>query len=290
VGVLLELVVGVNRLFPRPRIYGRESDEAYSQWEYDTGRAIFREHFGAERLREARVLDVGCGLGGKTAWYAEAGARSVTAIDLAWDHVRQTARFARARGQEARIHVARADAMRLPFADGTFDLVTANDSMEHFADPQAALGELARVLRPGGSLCLYFTPYRSPLGSHLYDHVKIPWCQVLLPRPLLYATLARAVRDEERARGGADADARAEARCQEIVRYFENDVNGITVRRFGAILAATPRLRSRRIHYEPPKFKFLRPLLRLPPLREYLAGLVFADLERVQAVSPPGRR
>lgn len=285
--LLLECVVAVNRIFPRPRIYGRESEEAYSQWEYDTGRDIFTRHFGAERLRGARVLDVGCGLGGKTAWYAEAGARDVIAVDLAWDHARQTARYAASRGQADRIHVARADAMRLPFADGAFDLVTANDSMEHFADPQAALVELARVLRPGGSLCLYFTPYRSPLGSHLYDHVKIPWCQMVLPRPLLYATLGRAVRDEERAKGGttADADARATTRYAEIVRYFENDVNGITVRRFADIVERTPALRARHVHYEPPKFKFLRPLLRVPPLREYLAGLVFADLERVPSTA-----
>lgn len=284
-GLLLEFVVGINRLFPRPRIYGRESEAAYSQWEYETGRDIFVQHFGAERLRGARVLDVGCGLGGKTAWYAEAGARTVVAVDLAWDHVAQTARYARERGQGERIHVARADAMRLPFADGQFDLVTANDSMEHFADPQAALAELSRVLRPGGSLCLYFTPYRSPLGSHLYDHVKIPWCQVVLPRPLLYATLERTLRDEERARGGADADARAAERYRETVRYFEQDVNGITVRRFGEIVAATPGLRPRRVHYEPPKYKFLRPLLRVPPLREYLAGLVFADLERLPSTA-----
>ena len=282
-GILLEVVVRLNRLFPRPRIYGRESEDAYSQWEYDTGKPIFLEHFGAEVLRDAVVLDVGCGMGGKTAWYAEAGVRRVVGIDLAWAHVRQSAHFARLRGVQSRTAYARADAMHLPFADGTFDVVTANDSMEHFADPAAALHELSRVLRPGGRLCLYFTPYRSPLGSHLYDHVKIPWCQLVLSRPLLYATLERSVREEERARGGADADERATARYREIVRYFENDVNGITVRRFGAILRAESTLRVREMHYEPPKYKFLRPLLRVPPLREYLAGLVFADLERVDA-------
>jgi ubiquinone/menaquinone biosynthesis C-methylase UbiE len=281
VGILLEAVVRVNRLFPRPRIGGRESDDAYSQWEYDTGRDIFVQHFGAEGLRDRRLLDVGCGMGGKTVWYAEAGSRSVIGVDLLPRHARQSARFAALRGQQARVHVAVADAMRLPFADASFEVVTANDSMEHFADPAAALAELARVLRPGGHLYLYFTPYRSPLGSHLYDHVKIPWCQLVLTKPLLYGTLERSVRDAERAAGGDDVEARATARYREIVRYFENDVNGITVRRFHDIVATQPALRARAVRYEPPKFKFLRPLLRLPPLREYLAGLVFADLERV---------
>lgn len=290
-GLALELVYAVNRVFPSPRIGGRESQDAYSQWEYDTGKAIFTEHFGTAVLQGATMLDVGCGLGGKTAWYAEAGAREVLGVDLAWEHVRQSRRFAAARGQEGRIRIARASAMQLPFRDAAFDLVTANDSMEHFADPAAALRELARVLRPGGRLCLYFTPYRSPLGSHLYDYVKIPWCNVVLSKPVLYGTLERAIRDAERARGGADADTRAAEKYAETVRYYENDVNGITVRRFGDILAATPEFHSRKIHYEPPKFKFLRPLLGIPPLREYLAGLVFADLERTATAlsAPPGR-
>src|SRR5512139_236693 len=97
-GVLLEIVVQLNRLFPRPRIYGRESVDAYSQWEYETGKQIFLDHFGPEVLRDATVLDVGCGMGGKTAWYAEAGVQRVVGIDLAWAHVLQSARFARQRG------------------------------------------------------------------------------------------------------------------------------------------------------------------------------------------------
>jgi len=280
VGLWLESVVLVNRLLPRPRIGGRESDDAYSQWEYDTGREIFTEHFGTEALPGAELLDVGCGLGGKTAWYAESNAQRVVGVDIAADHVRQSLRFLRTRGQSERAFVTRADAMRLPFADAAFDVVTANDSMEHFADPAAALQELARVLRPGGRLFLYFTPYRSPLGSHLYDYVRIPWCQVVLSRPTLYATLERAIHEAERRAGGPDVESRAAARYREVVRYFEQDVNGITVRRFGEIVERTPELHVRRIHYEPPKFKFLRPLLALPLLREYLSGLVFADLER----------
>ncbi|MFQ5601301.1 MAG: class I SAM-dependent methyltransferase [Candidatus Krumholzibacteriia bacterium] len=279
--LLVEAVVRINRLFPRPNVGGRESDEAYSQWEYDVGRQVFLEHFGAQLLQGARMLDVGCGMGGKTVWYAESGAASVFGIDLEMRHAAQSARFAASRKVADRVHIAVGDAMRMPFADGEFTVVTANDSMEHFADPAAALRELGRVLKPGGRLYIYFTPYRSPLGSHLYDHVKIPWCQIVLPRKVLYATLERAVLDEERAKGGDDADARAERRYREIVEYFENCVNGITVGRFHEILAAEPTLRPRKIHYVVPKFGFLRPLTHVPGLREYFAGLVFADLERV---------
>jgi SAM-dependent methyltransferase len=160
-------------------------------------------------------------------------------------------------------------------------VVTANDSLEHFAAPAEALHELGRVLRPGGRLFLYFTPYKSPLGSHLYDHVKIPWCQLLLSRRLLYGTLARAVQDEERARGGSDIEARAAQRTREIIAYFEGNVNRITVRRFQEILRAEPSLAARRVHYTVPRFHFLQPLLAWPLAREFLAGLVFADLERV---------
>ncbi len=42
------------------------------------------------------------------------------------------------------------DALDLPFANGTFDRVIASEVLEHIADDRAAMGELARVLRPGG--------------------------------------------------------------------------------------------------------------------------------------------
>lgn len=280
---VVEAVVRINRLFPRPNVGGRESDDAYSEWEYEVGRTVFEKHFGAARLSGARLLDVGCGMGGKTAWYAESGATRVVGVDLERRHVVQSARFAHRRGVASRLSLVQADAMRLPFADASFSVLTANDSMEHFADPAAALREFGRVLCPGGRLYLYFTPWRSPLGSHLYDHVKIPWCQLLLPKAVLYPTLERAVRDEECGRGGADAEARASRRYREIVDYYENCVNHITIRRFHRIVAAEAAFRCLDVHYVVPKFRFLQPLLRLPGLREYLSGLVFADLERTEA-------
>jgi len=277
----LEAVIALNRLFPKPRIYGRESEEAYSQWEYEVGRDVFTRHFGAEVLQDAEMLDVGCGMGGKTVWYAEAGARHVTGIDIDPQHAGPAGRFVADRGWGEKVRIVCGAAMRMPFPDGSFSVVTANDSMDHFADPAAALHELARVLVPGGHLYLYFTPWRSPLGSHLYDHVKIPWCNVVLPRRLLYGTLERSVLEAEQRQGGDDVAQRAQARYREIVRYYENDINGITVQRFHDIVDAEARMQACRITYVVPKFGFLKPLTAVPWLREYFAGLVFADLQRV---------
>ncbi len=58
-GLLLVAMVWLNRRLPSAALERRESDDAYSLWEYETGRRIFTEHFGdpAAALRElARVL------------------------------------------------------------------------------------------------------------------------------------------------------------------------------------------------------------------------------------------
>ena len=52
-----------------------------------------------------------------------------------------------------------ADVTDLPFADGEFDLVVSSISLHHWDHPESAVGELARVLRPGGRLVIYDFPF-----------------------------------------------------------------------------------------------------------------------------------
>lgn len=100
------------------------------------------------QARPARVLDVGCGDGRLVSLYA---APEVVCVDSSAAAVEATA----ARGLDARL----ADATGLPFQDGTFDVVTANHVLYHLPDPEAAIAEIARVLRPGGRfLGIYGTP------------------------------------------------------------------------------------------------------------------------------------
>jgi len=96
-----------------------------------------------------RVLDAGCGTGYGAEMLAAAGAASVIGVDVAAAVV-EAAR-ARAGG---RLAFERADVARLPYDDGSFDLVTCFEVIEHVPDPGAVLGELRRVLAPDGVLAV----------------------------------------------------------------------------------------------------------------------------------------
>jgi len=104
-----------------------------------------------------RLLDLGCGFGRHAFEAARRGAH-VVAVDLAPDELETAvATFVamRAGGElavDVRTLAVRADARRLPFADGAFDRVIASEVLEHIPDDGPALAELARVLRPGGLL------------------------------------------------------------------------------------------------------------------------------------------
>jgi SAM-dependent methyltransferase len=101
---------------------------------------------GAVKARVGAILDVGCGAGTNLELLAERfpGAR-LHGIDVE----RAPLRFCRA---DRGLPVAQADALHLPFASGSFDVVAALDALEHLPDDGAALREIHRVCRPGGTL------------------------------------------------------------------------------------------------------------------------------------------
>ena len=96
------------------------------------------------------VLDVATGAG-HTALALAPHVGRVVATDLTPEMLAETSRLARERGLP-NVEVRPADAEALPFADDAFDLVTCRLAFHHFAHPEVAVAELARVLRPGGVL------------------------------------------------------------------------------------------------------------------------------------------
>lgn len=88
-------------------------------------------------------LDVGCGDGGSSGVYLQAKAHSYVGVDVS----RQAVELAASRGLDARVIE---DASSLPFPDGSFDVVVCLEVLEHMFEPQLAVHEAVRVLKPGG--------------------------------------------------------------------------------------------------------------------------------------------
>jgi SAM-dependent methyltransferase len=117
-----------------------------------------------ERLRVGagdRLLDLGCG-GGRHAFEAMRRGAAVVAIDSDAAEIKDAATLMSA--MEADDQVTRVgggtgealvgDALTLPFPEGTFDRVIAAEVLEHIPADRLAIGELARVLRPGGTMAV----------------------------------------------------------------------------------------------------------------------------------------
>jgi SAM-dependent methyltransferase len=106
-----------------------------------------------------RVLDLGCGAGRHAFEMYRRGA-DVIAFDQDADElarVRELFAAMRDAGEVplgAAADVKQGDALNLPFADGEFDRVVAAEVLEHIPEDEAAITELARVVRPGGTLAV----------------------------------------------------------------------------------------------------------------------------------------
>jgi len=113
--------------------------------------------------RGKTVLDVGCGGGFMTEAVARRGAH-VTGIDPAGEAIAAARRHAEAEGLTIAYHEGVGEA--LPFGDAAFDIVLCCDALEHVADLERVLDEIARVLVPGG-LFLFDTINKNRIASFL---------------------------------------------------------------------------------------------------------------------------
>jgi demethylmenaquinone methyltransferase/2-methoxy-6-polyprenyl-1,4-benzoquinol methylase len=127
--------------------------------------------------RPGRVLDVATGTAGVALMVARRTGADVTGVDLTEEMVRRgRARVVGSGERRVRLAVGRAE--RLPFPDATFDALTFTYLLRYVADPAATLRELARVVRPGGTVAsLEFAVPRPPVWLptwRVYTRVVLP--------------------------------------------------------------------------------------------------------------------
>jgi demethylmenaquinone methyltransferase/2-methoxy-6-polyprenyl-1,4-benzoquinol methylase len=137
-----------------------------------------------------RVLDACCGTGDLAVAAERRGGR-VVGLDFSEKMLE------RARRKSGAIEWVQGDALALPFGDGEFDAATVGFGVRNLADLEAGLGELARVLRPGGKLAvLEITRPRGVLRPffRLWFDVLVPIAGRVLPGGEAYTYLPASVR------------------------------------------------------------------------------------------------
>jgi tocopherol O-methyltransferase len=208
----------------------------------------------------ARVLDLGCGIGGSALYFAEKYGSRVEGITLSPVQARRAGERAAARGLAGRASFAVADGQRLPFADASFDLVWALESAEHIPDRKRLVSECARVLRPGGALvvatwCRRGQPPPSRRGRTLLRAIRwayeLPeWVPSRRYQEVAVRAGLEAVRGEDWSRSVAPFWGAVLRRSLTLTGLFGVLRAGwVTIRGAGAILAMMQAYRSQVIEY-----------------------------------------
>ena len=100
------------------------------------------------------IIDVGCGIGGSTLHLAQKFGSQATGITLSPVQASRAKERAMEAGLDNRVRFEVANALEMPFADNSFDLVWSLESGEHMPDKHKFLAECYRVLKPGGKMIL----------------------------------------------------------------------------------------------------------------------------------------
>jgi demethylmenaquinone methyltransferase / 2-methoxy-6-polyprenyl-1,4-benzoquinol methylase len=146
-----------------------------------------------------RALDIGCGTGELARQVARHyGRMRVFATDFTSAMLRKASRAFATSRSNARLAAGRATALRLPFSDGAFDLVTNAFVARNLSDLGRALAEMRRVLRPGGVLLtLEITEPNSPTFGrwfHAYFDRVVPALGALVQSAGPYRYLPESLR------------------------------------------------------------------------------------------------
>jgi SAM-dependent methyltransferase len=199
--------------------------------------------------RGMRIVDVGCGSGETLSLMHAAidGDGSVTGLDLAWAHV------CAARAQlPASTLIVQADALRLPLAPASADLVWCMNTINHLREPTAAIAQLHGLLCPGGRIAL--------AQSALLPEMYFAW------------------------------DARLEQVVNGAVREYYRERYGVDERALTAVRALVGLLRKAGLSHVSARTFLIERLSPLGPADEtYLREAIFRDTwgERLRPFLPP---
>jgi len=153
-------------------------------------------------LRGRDVLDFGSGYGGRTVDYARiSGAKRVFGVEPIERPIALAKEYAASRGV-SNVDFRVCGTTTIPMEQGTVDVVVSYDVLEHVESPPASVGELWRVLRPGGRAYLVFPVYFGARSHHLDYITTLPGLHWLFSATTLVRAVNSILADDETNRFG----------------------------------------------------------------------------------------
>ncbi len=255
-----------------------EGKKTYSEWQYEKGIdtiKFYLKHTSMDEMfKNKDVLDIGCGAGGKTVFYASQNVKSITGIEILSKYKNEAESLAKKYNVNDKFKFVSADASVMPFENESFDTIIMNDAMEHVDEPEKVLEECFRVLKKDGKLYLNFPPYNHPYGAHLSDAIGIPWVHVLFSEKTLINTYKELVKNLP------DGKDRIEFRIDKRddgTEYFSY-INKMSIKRYQKILNNSKF--TVEYYKEEPLRNLFKHLAKLPFIKEYLVKMVVCVLKK----------
>ena len=270
-----------NKIFPavqHPFNMANDGSQTYAEWQFAKGAdtiACYRELYSGEEMFAGKtVLDMGCGAAGKSLYYLSLGTSSVTGVDIVTHYQNEALDFAQRLGYGDRFQFVCASATDLPFDDNSFDVIIMNDFMEHVSEPEAALNEARRLIKPGGRIFINFPPYYHPSGAHMSDVINLPWAHLFFSEQAMIAAYRDLVK------GMPDEQERLDLRIDtdDSGNDYLGYINKMTLKRFKRILAnlqITPQY-----YHEIPLRKYFTPLAHLPGVKEMFVKMAVCIISK----------
>lgn len=276
-----KLCMATNKLFKlpvHPFNLNNEGKKSYAEWQYEKGIETIKfylKHTSVEEMfKDKEVLDIGCGAGGKTIYYASQGVKKIVGVEILSKYKEEAENLAKKYNLEQKFEFVAADASQTPFPDESFDTIIMNDAMEHVDEPEKVLDECYRILKKNGKLYLNFPPYNHPYGAHLSDAIAMPWVHVFFSEKTLIDTYKELVKDLP------DGKDRIEFRIgrQPDGREYFSYINKMTIKRANKIL------KDSKFNMEYYSEEPLRSIFKVPAkmlvLKEFLVKMVVCVLRK----------